>query len=361
MANNILGLNRRFGTVALAAALTFGTVLTCGTRQAVGAERVARLTAPMREAIKRGLAFLAREQQPDGSFAFGGGGQTGIVAACATAFMSNGQLPGSGRYGTNVTRALNYIIRSQHHSGLLYYDNQGFAPMYNQGLSVLALAEAYGQYPDRRLNFILRKAVNLICSAQNAEGGWRYQPYVTRQADTSVTVMQLMALRAARDVGIPVPERVIRNGIAFVKSCHNTIGSGGDGGFSYMPNGASTYGCTGAGVTSLEIVGHERDRAVMEGIHHLLQFQPLGTEAAGNGFYFYDMYYATMGIYQGAKIGHTGRQAWRRWYPAVVHSLLATQQADGHWNSHGAPLMYANGVALLLLDIPMRVLPVYQR
>lgn len=360
MAINTTMIQKQLRISALAGVLVLGMLVTCRPQAVRGAQRIARLNSAVRLAVKKGLAFLAREQQPNGSFS-DGGGQTGIVAACATAFMANGQLPGSGRYGPNVTRALNYIIRSQHPDGLLYYDNMGYPPMYNHGLSVLALAEAYGQYPDRHLYAVLRKAVNLICSCQNPEGGWRYQPYVTRQADLSVTVMQLMALRAARDVGIPVPSVVIQNGIAFVKMCHNSIGSGRDGGFAYMPNGASTFGCTGAGVTSLQIVGKERDRSVLEGIEYLLHCQPLGPEGAPFGFGYYDLYYATMGIYQGAAISHAGREAWRRWWPAVERKLLTTQDRNGCWTGDGAPIMYDNGVALLLLGIPMRVLPVYQR
>ena len=43
----------------------------------------------------------------------------------------------------------------------------------------------------------LRRAVRLIVNTQNSEGGWRYQP-VRNDADLSVTVCQIMALRAAR-------------------------------------------------------------------------------------------------------------------------------------------------------------------
>lgn len=322
--------------------------------------RADRLTPEMRSAIRKGLSYLAHQQNPDGSFSGNGGRQTGIVAACATAFMSNGQLPGSGRYGTQVTRAINYIIRSQHPDGLLYYAGHGYPPMYNHGLSVLALAEAYGQYPDKHLFDVLQNAVNLICSCQNPAGGWRYQPYVDG-ADLSVTVMQLMALRAARDVGIRVPSRVIRDGIAYVKSCHNGIGSGKDGGFAYMPGGVSTFGCTGAGVTSFQVVGKMRDRAVLEGVHYLLGFAPLGQKTVQPEFYFYDLYYATMGIYQAQGIGRVGREAWNKWYPAVVRNLLATQQSDGRWIGQGWGRKYETAAALLLLNIPMRVLPVYQR
>ena len=45
----------------------------------------------------------------------------------------------------------------------------------------------------------LAKAVKLIRNTQNAQGGWRYQPRRT-EADISVTICQVMALRAARRI-----------------------------------------------------------------------------------------------------------------------------------------------------------------
>ena len=106
------------------------------------------------------------------------------------------------------------------------------------------------------------------------------------------------------------------------------------------------------------MVGRQRDRAVLQGIHYLMRYAPLGHQTSG--FYYYGLYYATMGIYQGQNIGQAGRQAWRRWYPAVVRNLLATQAKNGSWSADTPP-MYSTGVAVLLLNIPTRVLPVYQR
>ena len=51
----------------------------------------------------------------------------------------------------------------------------------------------------------LHQAVKLILDSQNGEGGWRYTPG-SRDADLSVTICQIMALRAARNAGIAVPQ-----------------------------------------------------------------------------------------------------------------------------------------------------------
>ena len=48
------------------------------------------------------------------------------------------------------------------------------------------------------LHEVLTRAVQLIIETQNAEGGWRYHPH-RADADLSVTICQIMALRAARN------------------------------------------------------------------------------------------------------------------------------------------------------------------
>ncbi len=81
--------------------------------------------------------------------------------------------------------------------------------MYNHGFSTLALAEAYGAVDDPRLGPALQKAVRLIVSAQEANSlhAWRYSPDA-KDADTTVSGAQMVALFAARNAGIPVPENV---------------------------------------------------------------------------------------------------------------------------------------------------------
>ena len=70
-------------------------------------------------------------------------------------------------------------------------------PMYSHGFGTLFLAEAYGMTHRPEIREKLQKAVRLIIDTQNLEGGWRYQP-VRRDADLSVTICQINALRAAQ-------------------------------------------------------------------------------------------------------------------------------------------------------------------
>ncbi len=124
------------------------------------------------------------------------------------------------------------------------------------------------------------------------------------------------------------------------------------------PGGDSGFARTGAGVTSLQVAGNYKATEVSEGVEYLLQFRPLGTADPGGQFY-YGLYYATNGIYQAQGIGDWGRKAWTAWYPAVVRSLVATQRPEGKWDGDYDP--FSTAVPLLILAIPCRYLPIYQR
>lgn len=306
-------------------------------------------------AVRKGVEFLAKSQNAEGGWS----GGAGITASCALALMAQGHVPGSGEYGPQVGKAIQSLLKSQQADGLIYSVDMGHAPMYHHALATLALAEVWGQTGDRRLRDGLRKAIDLICSSQNQEGGWRYQPKVA-DADLSVTVMQLMALRAAKDAGLDVSKEVIDAGIEYVKHCHNGKGSGKDGGFAYTPNGPSSWARTGAGITSLQVAGNYRANEVGEGIEYIMQFAPVGEKKPDEEQWFsYGAYYCTMGLYQGQALGASGRKHWQQYYPAMVRELTARQKPDGRWTGPNEP--YPTAMAVLCLTIPYRYLPIYQR
>jgi len=318
-----------------------------------------RMSPEMQAAVDRGLAYLAKAQNADGSFDKDGR-YIGVAASCTLAFMAYGHAPGSGKYGTVVAKGIQYLLNNAQPDGLLYRPGVGPHPMYHHGLACMTLAEAWGITGDRRVRDALRKAIDLIVSSQNNEGGWRYEPK-PKDADLSVTVIQLMALRAAKDAGLEVPKETIDAGLEYVKRCHNAKGAGKDGGFAYMPNGGSGWARTGAGITSLQVAGNYRATEVLEGIEFLLATEPVGTDRKIDdmGWYYYGGYYGTMGMYQAQSLGSFGKRAWDRWYSAFTADLLKRQEKDGSWKGKHEP--YPTALALQILAIPYRYLPVYQR
>jgi prenyltransferase beta subunit len=308
----------------------------------------AELTPETRDAIDRGLAFLASQQAESGSIGGNAGNaETGITSLAAIAFMSAGNLPGRGRYGQVVERALDFVLDNAQESGLLAgEDSHGV--MYAHGFATLFLAEVYGMTGDARVREALNKAVRLLHRAQNAEGGWRYTPQPV-DADISVTICQVMALRAARDAGIKVDREVIERAIDYVKRCQNQ-----DGGFSYtLHDGVSQFPRSAAGVATLFYAGIYEGPEVERGLKYVADFMPGPTGARVNAHYFYGHYYAVQTMFL------AGGSWWRDWYPAIREELLARQdRSTGGWTGDVSPA-YSTAMALIILQMPNRYLPVF--
>jgi len=316
-----------------------------------GAEEVdfVEITPQSRATVQRGLEYLAKTQTPEGSFnADRYGRHVGVTSLAAMAFMADGHLPGRGKYGQHVERSLNFVLRSAQETGLIAADTS-HGPMYGHGFATLFLGEIYGMTNDPRCREALVKAVRLIVSTQNNEGGWRYHP-VPYDADISVTITQIMALRSARNAGITVPKQTIDRAIAYVRQCQNAA----DGGFRYMLNsGSSAFPRSAAGVASLYYAGIYEDDSIKRGLDYLMG-QRRNIRFGSGGHYFYGQYYAVQTMYL------AGGEYWANWYPRIRDELVKEQAGDGSWSSsHGDA--YATSMSLLILQIPNRLLPIFQR
>jgi hypothetical protein len=311
------------------------------------------ITDEQRLAVERGLAWLAKRQGGDGSFNNGVQGYSnhaGITALAGLAFMQAGNLPGRGKYGREVQECLDFVLAACQESGLIVSD-VSHGPMYGHGFAALFLAEIYGMTGDENVKEKLQKAIRLIQKTQNPEGGWRYQP-VPYDADISVTICQVMALRAARDAGIKVEKEVIDNSIKYVLRCQNA-----DGGFSYMAGqgggGGSGFPRSAAGVAALYYAGVFEGDALERGLKYVKQFQPrLGAAQQNEGHYFYGNYYAVQAMFL------AGGDYWAEWYPAIRDELIQRQQPSGAWDGDFSQ-DYATAMALIILQMPNRYLPVY--
>ncbi len=300
------------------------------------------ITPQVRQAVRRGLKWLAGRQNADGSFA---AGSTAITALGGLAFVAGGNLPEQGPYARNVSKTLRYILNTCQRSGLIANDS---SPMYSQGFATLFLAEIYGQSHAPDLHEKLQRAVRLIVDTQNNQGGWRYQP-VPMDADISVTICQVMALRAAREAGIAVPKRTITRAISFVRRLQNS-----DGGFSYMLNmSGSLFPRSAAGVAALLYAGVYKGAAIGNGVHYLMHCLP-GTPANSQGNFFYGNYYGTQAMFL------AGGRYWAAWWPAVSGTLITRQNDSGCWTG-GAGQSYATAMALIILQIPDRYLPILEK
>src|SRR5690606_30107826 len=134
----------------------------------------------------------------------------------------------------------------------------------------LFLAEVYGMTGRSDIREKLKKAIQLIVYTQNAEGGWRYLPQRSSEADISVTICQIMALRAARNAGIYVPRSTVDKCLEYVKKSQNA-----NGGFRYkLTNGPAAFPRSADGVVARYSGGLYEGKEISNGLEYLMDKIP---------------------------------------------------------------------------------------
>jgi uncharacterized protein YfaS (alpha-2-macroglobulin family) len=341
----------------------------------------ARAEPPRREAfevaVDKALNRLSQNQNPDGSWngGFGGNRDPAVTALCVMAFLSAGHVPGEGPYAGVIEKGVRFVVSQQQDRGVIAGGGFGNSMMYSHGICTLMLAEIIGQWPDRKESNNLRQrlvvAVEFIRRAQcrtPGQQGWRYQPQ-PHDSDMSVTAWQIMALRAAKNVGCDVPPDVIDRAVEYVKNSRDPR----TGGYRYTRYGNTTLACTGAAILSLELTatkeyhGSEESLNAAQYITDQLTGQGgFGRGRGGFGFqhFFYGVYYTSQAMFQ------IGGKYWK-WYREYLHWLLLSpdghpQQPGGFWTGASnddqvAGVNYSTAMAVLALTVEYRFLPIYQR
>jgi len=288
----------------------------------------------------KGLKYLTTTQSRDGSWTDNQGSQPGVVGLAVMAMMAHGEDPNLGPYADHIKRGLDFILRNSNR------DN-GYigSSMYNHGFAALALAEAYGSVDDPRLGPALQKAIDLILNSQrrNPNNAWRYSPE-SQDADTTVSGAQVVALFAARNAGLAVPDEAVVKALRFFQRCQSA-----DGGIGYMgPDGPNSTR-TAIGALSWALAKQKDTQ----------QFKNASAYLAGAGFAtghypFYHEYYAAQAFF------HMSEEAWNEWNARNMKYLATSQRPDGSWEGqHGSTFSTAG--ALLSLALNYRFLPIYER
>lgn len=302
---------------------------------------VAELTGEVEVAIDKALKNLSTVQNKDGSW--GSQYKCATTAVALMAFMLKGNFPKKGVYGQNMERGIDFLLKkSSEGSGYMGIN------MYEHGLSTLALSEAWGQSDRDEIRDALKRGVEVIIRAQANSGGWRYDPRPV-DADISVTAMQVVALSSAREAGILVPAKVIERAQAYVKSCQ----APGSGGFGYTNSLSPTFARSAAGTMALLMCGQRGSKAANAGLGYLKNLPESKFTRAQ--FFFYGHYYAMQSMYQG------GDEFYQDWYPQIRDVLLTRQAKDGSWYGDVSDNGFGTAIAVLILGVPYRYLPIYQR
>ena len=367
------------------------------------------------EAIDASLETLAARVNPDGSLGSASelfGRDPGVAGLCGLAFLAAGSAPGRGRFGGELERIVGYVLsqsfdakkktsdsldsrilnylkenglKENEIDGLIAnFDEKGRKPTYGHGFATLFLASVLGATERREVRERTRAAVDLIVRAQNAEGGWRYEPKRVLVADLSVTVCQISALRAARDAGIFVPNATVEKAVAYVNGLQNA-----DGGFRYMtPGGPSGIARTAAAILALQSGGADDSEAVAAAFRYLEKAAPLASSGGAKllttggsvreekdasvvadeiprlpttriEYYFYGEFYAALAYWRAAR-DTASKDRWARWARRAYPNLLSRRGDDGLWRSN-VSTDAETAFALCALSTPFERAPFFLR
>ena len=348
------------------------------------------ITAESVEAVNRALAFLAKKQDPvTGAWKADVGYKlnqsyevstrraphVGVTSLAALAFLSSGHLPGRGEYGEVIGRATDFLLGCQDESGYITRDG---SRMYSHAFATLYLAEVYGMTERHDLMERLQLAVDYIVDAQNEYGSWRYVAHAA-ESDMSITVCQLNALRAARNVGIRVPRSTIDRAVDYIADSYvdddrdrfsfNDYYRLGRGSFKYQAtrHTRSSFALTAAGLAALHNAGIDgltvQTRAGDIDLRHSIEFLrdsygnvTVDTRYFMHYFYWYGHYYATQALYV------IGGDAWSWYYPRLRDEILEHQAPDGSLPcTRGPGEAFSTAVAAVILSLPYGYLPIFQR
>jgi hypothetical protein len=338
-------------------------------------------------AVDRGLAFLASHQDADGSFPSLRYAQPAVTSLCVLSFMAHGHTPGSGRYGAQLERAVQFIMDCQKPSGLIALEatddkeisrdisrDIGVASTYDHAISALTLSELYGMHRtsnSSRMKNAIAQALEATYKIQHwpkdipeDEGGWRYiNKFDQSDSDLSVTGWYLMSLRSARNAGFDVPQQTIAEAVAYIRRTFDDD----NGMFHYRINRGDdrSRGMVGAGILALGHAGFHNSVEAKRAAENLLQYSfevyNDGQPFPSRDRYHYSLFMCCQGMYQ------MGNPYWEKFFPRTVRAVLAHQNADGSWDAERFQRdrrfgnSYTTAMVILAVGAPNQLLPIFQR
>ncbi len=308
---------------------------------------------------------------PWGEFPVTQGYDHGLTGLSLLAFLGAGYTAREGPYRENVDRAILWLLSRQDARGFFFDSFRETAPgvpgswpggMYGHGIATFALGEACAITRDERLFRALEKAVAATARSQVPNGGWAYfaggNAAGGRWAVTSeftLSVWQMMGLKAAEKAGIEVPEGTIARAMAYVRSSTHP-----SGGVHYYPESGITLGSTGAALFARCMFGMTEGGLIEKGLA-TMDRSPTAEPVLGQSGFFehlYCWYYRTLVAFQ-----LQGRP-WREWNGKLRPFLVSAQKAGGHaagsWSIvdyRHAGTVYGTALCILMLETYYRYLP----
>jgi hypothetical protein len=334
-------------------------------------------------AVEAALRWLARNQEPDGSWNYlkhGGKDKFEKIARyniamtgiATEAFLGAGYTHKNGKFRDTVKRALSWLKKQQG-------DDGRFAKLnYTQGLATLPLVEAYGMTKDPMLKEAAQKGVDAILEGQRPYEAWHYNsdPDGKKYNDTSVSSWQIQTVKSARTAGLKIngmPFQGMLNWIDFAQDLKGRGVMPYQGSVKNGKKGGGGLATTAIAAMSRMYIGQTKDHpGVSKAIkifttgNGLPKWTPKGKFGRGNSRFYY-WYYATLACFQ------SGGEPWKIWNKAMTKELLEHQcqlakgcapKDDGSWppefgNDHRSGRVWTTAVGALIMEVYYRYTPMF--
>jgi len=322
-------LGRRMGMIAAWAAVACAGPGAAPGR-AVAAAPAAVSREEVEQSIKSGVAFLLKQQRPNGTW----GGEAGESALVTLALLTAGESPESEPLRRALEALRKIPVNPAHET-------------YTVALIAMSFAAAN---PEKYRDDIARGA-EWLENAQTRSGAWTYNDGFGRGGgggDNSNTQYALLGLHAASEAGFAVRPEVWLRARRYWELAQNA-----DGSWGYHPHGGATGSMTCAGISSLIITGLKRsqgreslvgdriDRCGEEGINLNLQrgldwmaahFDVRQNINSGGTWHFYYLYgLERIGRLSGRRF--FGQNDWYREGAALL--VRAQDKFQGFWQGQG--------------------------
>ncbi len=347
----------------------------------------------MQPAVERGLAWLARHQNPDGYWDSDdfcahcrdgrceGGGQAlndvGVTGLATLAFLGAGSTTHRGPYKDVVKRSIKYLVECQDPEDGCLVPKEGTHWMYNHAIGSLALIETYGLSRWLIIKKRSQKALDFIHKTRNPGKAWRYnngEIDPNEQNDVSVTAWNVICLVAAADFGLRYHEEDLEDALQFIddmtdpktgrtgykeRGLFSSRVAGGEEKWPLDQTEAMTAAAMSCRIFASDALdGIDSQRPALDAGARLLTARlPEWNESEGC-IDFYYWYYGSHAMFQ------MGGSGWKSWKDALEQAVAGHQQLEGcergSWDPLAGPWgtsggrVYATALCTLALQSAYR-------
>ncbi|MGO9467152.1 MAG: prenyltransferase/squalene oxidase repeat-containing protein [Isosphaeraceae bacterium] len=264
------------------------------------------------------------------------------------------------RHQAAVRRGLEWLVKHQQPDGDLYTGPPGMGYLYSHAIGTMALCEAYGLSQDPKLKRPAQRAVQFIVNCQDPTGGgWRYTP--GQAGDTSVFGWQIFALRSGNIAGIKISPKILKSCTLYLDQA---AADESRVTYSYQPGRPATAVMTAEALVCRQILGWPRDfPPLVKGASQVAIHLDLMDER--NIYYWY---YATQLLHN---MKDKDWESWNpRVREALIEMQVKDDScAKGSWDpfqpvpdhwAQRAGRLYLTSLSILTLEVYYRYLPLYR-